>query len=271
MRCAALCRAVLGCAAGCCVGCHPPCRRRGRSTLQPACPFLPALTHSVPPSLPPPRSRIPPERRHGSTFVFRCGSPLDPEALRLVSAATAGSIIISGARARSSSRPFHSRAQASSPARSSGSGLLSWPRLPCRRTCPRAGDYSRPPLESDTQVVRAAVLLDDLLARSQAPPEPAAPWAGGGTGSRSSSGSRAGQLSQPTLRPVVVAQVKGSEAAESLRYACGGRVHVVPTKQASDWTPGAAAQASASLWRCCNTPPASSPTAQPSTSFGRRP
>lgn len=34
-------------------------------------------------------------------------------------------------------------------------------------TAPPAGDYSRPPLESDTQVVRAAVLLDELLQAAQ--------------------------------------------------------------------------------------------------------
>lgn len=43
------------------------------------------------------RGRIPLEQRYGSTLVFRCGSPLDPAALSLVSCATAGSIIISGA------------------------------------------------------------------------------------------------------------------------------------------------------------------------------
>lgn len=42
------------------------------------------------------QARIPPEQRHGSTLVFRCGSPLDPAALSVVSCATAESIIISG-------------------------------------------------------------------------------------------------------------------------------------------------------------------------------
>lgn len=42
------------------------------------------------------RVRLPPDQRHGSTLVFRCGSPLDPAALRMMSCATADTIILSG-------------------------------------------------------------------------------------------------------------------------------------------------------------------------------
>lgn len=78
-------------------------------------------------------------------------------------------------------------------------------------------------MESDTQVVRAAVLLDELLARVQV---------SSSSEQASSSGGRGTWTRQPQ-RPVVVAQVKGSEAAESLSYTCGSRVQAVPTKQAS--------------------------------------
>ncbi|KAI3425193.1 hypothetical protein D9Q98_008962 [Chlorella vulgaris] len=132
------------------------------------------------------RGRIPLEQRYGSTLVFRCGSPLDPAALSLVSCATAGSIIISG-------------------------------------------DYSRLPLESDDQVVRAAILVDEiLLARQQQQQQ----QQGQQQGQQGWQGAGAA-VGQAGKRPTMVAQVKGREALATLQFACGDRVHAIPTKSAN--------------------------------------
>lgn len=83
-------------------------------------------------------------------------------------------------------------------------------RLAVPRSLP-AGDYSRTPGGSDSQVIRTAILVDEVLAQ-----QAAAAQARGAAGS---------------APPVVVAQVRSTGAQATARFACGGRVHTVPTKQ----------------------------------------
>lgn len=94
--------------------------------------------------------------------------------------------------------------------------------MACPVCCPlHAGDYSRSPTESDYQVVRAAVLLDELLlARQREQARQHDGWAPAAAGRASAA-----------RRPTVVAQVKSNEAAGTLAFACGARVHAIPTKR----------------------------------------
>lgn len=114
------------------------------------------------------REAVPMERRYGSQLVFRQGSPLDPAALRLVSAHRARSVVI-------------------------------------------MGDYSRPVRESDAQVLRCAVLLDELAA------------AEGNTDESTSF------VFHELPSPIVIADVQGSSTPDLISYACSDRVIPVRT------------------------------------------
>ena len=74
------------------------------------------------------------------------------------------------------------------------------------RTVIISGDYNRPPVESDAQVLRSAVLLDELSTEEY--------------------GSRQWQ---DGAGPVIIAQMKLDDGPQVVRYACSDRVVAVPT------------------------------------------
>lgn len=117
------------------------------------------------------REAVPIEKRYGSQLVFRQGSPLDPAALRLVSAHRARAVVI-------------------------------------------MGDYSRPVRESDAQVLRCAVLLDELAAAEGLP---------------SNDISQKSFVFHKLPSPIVIADVQGSSTPDLISYACSDRVIPVKT------------------------------------------
>ncbi|KIY93711.1 hypothetical protein MNEG_14251 [Monoraphidium neglectum] len=128
------------------------------------------------------RRAIPERERRGTRLVFRQGSPLVPADLQLVAASRAGATIIMSDQSRRVWRGGRT------------------PHDPCsldRRT----------PDEADAQVIRCAILLDELD-----------DYRGLRTGSAAATGH-------------VVAELRTRSALQILRYSCSPRVVGVPTGQ----------------------------------------
>lgn len=100
-------------------------------------------------------SAVPDDQRNGCKLVFRQGSPLDPASLELVSATSAGTVII-------------------------------------------CGDYSQRCRESDAQVLRSAILMDEAVYKLQ-------------------------------RKPSIIAEIQTEEGLDLMNYTCSASVRPIST------------------------------------------